>query len=439
MGKLSDCLSRKQVDSWCLDFCNLNNKRSRRRLVKEMFTVKLNRLELLPYYGRIVATLSRVYLDIGPELADKLEMQLRRLIRTKDINRTESRLRNIRFLAELVKFKVEGAPPEKVFRIFAFCFKNFDNITAPCVCALFESAGRYLYRTKDTFSRTNHYLEMLMQKKKERRWPSHLLTDMDNAFYHCAPPDDGEGGSAKYHPRKERSPLEAYVYHLIVDNLGRCDGSTPRSPFRGKRFQARIRYSARRFNPRSMQIKAGYSQTENLHNEQVLLTISKLKKLPWSTLSSQDAYYRLVTKCMLRVCRVRSCAIPLCCDVIVGLKNAAPQLKARIADRVIEEIEFGLKTNKRVHKQRRMAHARFLAQLYLVGIIHTDTIIDLLYMLLHYGHARMWPEHVSSYNKESIDSMQSSHTELRARRPLGPNLCYYGERDAHCSTHSLLT
>ena len=223
MGKLPDCLSRKQADAWCIDFCNMNNKRSRRRLVKEMFLVRLNRLELLPYYGRIVATLSHVYLDIGSHLAERLERQLRRLIRLKDPKRTESRVKNIRFIGELAKFKVEGMPPEKVFRILALCFKSFINYGAMCV-RLFEVAGD-IYRTKSTFSRTQHYLQMLMQQKSKAMACAHR-DRYGQCILSLRTPQRRRGGAAMYHP-KVRSPLEAYVHYLIVDNQVDAKGLWP--------------------------------------------------------------------------------------------------------------------------------------------------------------------------------------------------------------------
>ena len=56
-----------------VDFCYLNSKANRRRLVRALFSVPRSSLQLLPYYARLTATLQRCMRDVGPALLQLLE------------------------------------------------------------------------------------------------------------------------------------------------------------------------------------------------------------------------------------------------------------------------------------------------------------------------------------------------------------------------------
>ena len=142
--------------------------------------------------------------------------------------------------------------------------------------------------------------------------------------------------------------------------------------------------------------------------------------------------------CLLRASKSEY-QLPLCCDVVVGLQSAAPSLAVYLADRLIEEIEFGLKTNKKIHKQRRMGYVRFLADMYNFGLLHSDTILKVLYTCLHYGHARMWPEHASTYGQEQPATLLDSHAEARGRETKVQAFDRAARKMRIASTHSFRT
>lgn len=65
-------------------------------------------LQLLPFYARIVATLSQQYEDIGTAVASMVVRKVRSLAKKVDAtNKTvEPRVASARYLAELAKFRV---------------------------------------------------------------------------------------------------------------------------------------------------------------------------------------------------------------------------------------------------------------------------------------------------------------------------------------------
>lgn len=61
-----------------------------------------NRLDLLPFYGRLVATLEPVMPDLALELSHSLLQQFRSFVQNKKKQRIDWKIRSVRFISELV-------------------------------------------------------------------------------------------------------------------------------------------------------------------------------------------------------------------------------------------------------------------------------------------------------------------------------------------------
>lgn len=75
-----------------MEFCRINNKGNRKRLALALFKVPRTRLDLLPYYARLVATLDPAMPDIAEELVGHLEGEFRFFIRKKLQDNIESKV-----------------------------------------------------------------------------------------------------------------------------------------------------------------------------------------------------------------------------------------------------------------------------------------------------------------------------------------------------------
>jgi len=106
LQRLPGCVSRDLIDQLTVDFCYLNSKSNRKKLVRALFNVPRTSLELLPYYSRMVATLSTCMKDVASMLLQLLEEEFNFLINKKDQMNIETKIRNIRFIGELAKFKI---------------------------------------------------------------------------------------------------------------------------------------------------------------------------------------------------------------------------------------------------------------------------------------------------------------------------------------------
>ncbi|EMR61807.1 putative nonsense-mediated mrna decay factor protein [Eutypa lata UCREL1] len=110
LARLPELTNKDAIDEIAIDFCFLNSKASRNRLIKALTEVPKGRTDLLPFWSRLVATLGRYMADVPKGVVEYLDAEFRSLQRRKDKDFLgQVRLSNIRYLAELTKF---GVVPE---------------------------------------------------------------------------------------------------------------------------------------------------------------------------------------------------------------------------------------------------------------------------------------------------------------------------------------
>lgn len=132
--------------------------------------------------------------DVGSDLADSLRRQFRWLVRKQDPLRLESKIRSVRFLAELTKFAI--FPKSEALLCLKILLTNFRHHAVEMVCSLLESAGRYLYWSVDSHSRTKILLEELVRKKGLMHFDARMESMIENAYLACGTPDSAARRSA---------------------------------------------------------------------------------------------------------------------------------------------------------------------------------------------------------------------------------------------------
>lgn len=65
LAQLPKCISRDLCDELSVNFCYLNSKAARKRLVRVLCETHRSNLQLLPFYARVAAILSQVFPDVG--------------------------------------------------------------------------------------------------------------------------------------------------------------------------------------------------------------------------------------------------------------------------------------------------------------------------------------------------------------------------------------
>lgn len=69
--RMPESNNRDLIDGIAVEFIFLNSKASRNRLIKKLLDVPKNRQDILPYYSRLIATLSRYIPDIGKAVIEE--------------------------------------------------------------------------------------------------------------------------------------------------------------------------------------------------------------------------------------------------------------------------------------------------------------------------------------------------------------------------------
>jgi regulator of nonsense transcripts 2 len=147
--------------------------------VRALFAVPRTALELLPQYARIAAVVGEAFKDVGAQLCAELGSEFRWLQRKKSQHNLETKVRNIKFIGELVKFRV--APPHLAFTCLKTCVDDFSHHAVDVACALLEVAGGFLLRSPPTATRTAAFLEIIMRLKKAKPLNARDASLVDNA------------------------------------------------------------------------------------------------------------------------------------------------------------------------------------------------------------------------------------------------------------------
>ncbi|KAL3689456.1 hypothetical protein R1sor_015765 [Riccia sorocarpa] len=325
--RLPGCVSRDLIDQLTVDFCYLNSKSNRKKLVRALFNVPRTSLELIPYYSRMIATLSTCMKDVAPMILQWLEEEFSFLMTKKDQMNIETKIRNIRFLGELAKFKV--APPGLIFSCLKCCLDDFTHHNIDVACNLLETCGRFLYRSPETSVRMGNMLEIIMRLKNVKNLDARHSTLVENAYYQCKPPER----SARV--LKVRPPLHQYIRKLLFTDLDK-------------------------------------SSIERV--------LRQLRKLPWN---ESESY---LLKCFMKVHKGKYSQVHLIASLTAGLSRYHDAFAVGVVDQVLEEIRVGLEMNLIGMQQRRIAYMRFLGELYSYRLIDSPVIFDTLYLIIFFGY-----------------------------------------------------
>lgn len=214
LSKLPDLPNKDAVDQLALEFCFLNSKASRNRLIKAVQEIPKGRSDLLPLYSRLVATLGQYLTDIPQSLTTHLDEEFRSLQRRKQKEFLgQVRTSNIRYLAELTKFGV--VPEHVIFHCFKVSLDDFSRMNIEIMGNLLENCGRYLLRNPETAPRMASFLETLGRKKTAQHLGQQERMIIENAMYYVDPP------SRPAIQQKERTPMELFIRKLVYLDMNK--------------------------------------------------------------------------------------------------------------------------------------------------------------------------------------------------------------------------
>ena len=214
LARLPEVSNKDAVDEIAVDFCFLNSKASRNRLLKAVSDIPKGRSDLLTSYSRLVATLGKYLPDIPQGLIAHLDQEFRSLQRRKEKDFLgQVRTANIRYLAELTKFGV--VPEHVIFHCLKVSLDDFSRMNIEIICNLLENCGRYLLRNPETSPRMQSFLDTLQRKKAAQHTGQQERMLIENAVYYVDPPQRAAI------QQKDRSPMEQFIRKLIYLDMNK--------------------------------------------------------------------------------------------------------------------------------------------------------------------------------------------------------------------------
>ncbi|KAI6382007.1 hypothetical protein MCOR25_000887 [Pyricularia grisea] len=328
--RLPDMITKDNVDQTAIDFCFLNSKASRNRLVKALTDVPKGRSDLLPFWARLVATLGQHMPDIPKGVVEYLDAEFRSLQRRKDKDfLSQVRLSNIRYLAELTKFNI--VPEHVVFHCLKVSLEDFSKMNIEVICNLLENCGRYLLRNPETSPRMMSFLDTLQRKKSVQHIGQAEKMLIENAVYYVNPPE------RPAIEQKERTPMELFVRKLVYVDLS----------------------------------KRNYSKV-----------LKQIRRLHWE----EKEVVAILTKVFTKPGRVKYGNIYLLAILLGAICKYHVVFTVTVIDTLVESITFGLEQNEFKFNQRRIAEAKYLGELYNYRMFDHSVIFDTMYKILTFGH-----------------------------------------------------
>jgi len=269
--------------------------------------------------------LNRVHPEVGPSLCKMLEEEFQSLMSKNSLNLDESRIRNIRFLGELTKFKL--LPYTSTFMILKVLLDDFTQKSIDVLSALLETAGRFLFRTPETAVRMSNILEVMMKKKNAKNLDPRANTLLENAYYASKPPEKGID-------KEELPPLHQYIEHLVFVRL------TPST---------------------------------------VQQVIRQIRKIPLQEPVARE----FLLKTLLNVRSIKISCIPVLASLISGLSNYHDDIAIDFVDAVLEEVQIGVEQDDYTQHQHRVSFMILLGELYNnARLVDSETVFNTLYMIL---------------------------------------------------------
>lgn len=329
LNSLLHCVSREMVDQAAEQFCmNLNTKPNRNKLIKALFLVPRTRLDLLPFYARFVATLAPCMPDVANDLVSMLKQDFKFHIKKKDQINIESKVKTMRFIGELVKFKI--FPKSDALHCLKNLLLDFSHHYIEMACNLLETCGRFLFRSPDAHQRTKVYLEQMMRKKAVQALDSRYTTMIENAFYYCNPPEASTSVCVV------RPPLHEYIRKLLYKDLAKTN-------------------------------------TEKI--------LRQMRKLDWED-PEVSAY---ATKCLVAIWNVKYYNIRCMANLLAGLVAYHETVGPQVVDGVLEDIRLGMEINHPKYNQRRVSVVHYLGELYNYRMVESSVIFKVLYSFITFG------------------------------------------------------
>ncbi|KAI3630659.1 hypothetical protein MIR68_012094 [Amoeboaphelidium protococcarum] len=378
MSQLPLLVNKGDVDNLAVEFSIAQQKCrgvAKEKLISKLLDVARFRLDSLPYYARLIATLDPYVQSLGATVLVALISEFKRRYRKQYPVNMEHRVKNIRFIGELIKFRV--APPH----LFFYCTHRlvkpessgsvFHDQHVEVFCHLLECCGRFVYVDQEIGPRFKPLLDVFEKKVKQTALDQRVVQLVQSALLTVNPPAVTDA--------EIQEPLKTLVEWYILrtlcvdlkskkdvqsisDRINQLPWCTVESPLYSAQWQTL--YKSQSLEGESQQIY-GDIELVNVNIPQVVLSIFSQ---PWLLKKHQLSLFAQLLS------HIKS-------------NNGKQQLIIQVVDNVLEEIRIGLEDFSEFrYNQRRLSTISYFAELFIQKLVSKIVLSDTLDLLLQYGH-----------------------------------------------------
>lgn len=340
--RLDEVHNSDTLDKITVEFAYLNSKAARNRLIKHLTGVNKNRTDLIRFFARMAATLSKYMPDVSAGIISIVHDEFRYLQRKRKVVAQDFhaiRSKNNRWIAELTKFNL--VPSHLILHMIKVCIDDLNSINVENLSDLLEGCGRWVLNNPKTREKMAQLLDQMQRKKLSQHLDSRQIMLLENAYFQCNPPE-----RPVIEP-KVRTPTELFIRYQLHSCLSK---------------------------------------------KSVDRTIKILRKLDWNDIEIVKLLKNILTK----VWKIKFGNIYLFAIIVYDLSRFHGDFSVSIVDQVLENIRHSMELNIFKHNQQRIATIKYLGELYNYRMIDSRVIFDTLWSFVTFGHfeGRPWPDMV---------------------------------------------
>lgn len=207
--RLIQCTAKDLADQLADEFLKIANKQNRKSLIGCLCNYSKH-VQQLPFFARVICTIGQVLKEVPNKITGKLESEYHQLQDQADPTSVEIRIRNIRFLAEFMKFQI--VQPLNMLNCFEKCLSNFSGESIVISCHLLNSCGKYLCRHPWSSERMNLMINRMMRLKEKKHLSPETEHLIEEAVFTCRPKE-------RLRKKKQISQLYEFIkYEFTILN-----------------------------------------------------------------------------------------------------------------------------------------------------------------------------------------------------------------------------
>ncbi|CAD5218291.1 unnamed protein product [Bursaphelenchus okinawaensis] len=334
LQKLSNGINRERIDACAVEFItNFNRRSNRKKLIQHLLAAPFDRLDLLPFYTRFMATIKPSIPEVPKQVAVGLIERFRQFAKKQQEKKKKStgpydRSQSIdakvhvsKYIAELVKFNV--LPKAEGLACLRSLLVDLKGYKVDMLCALVEGMGLFMYKSPESHAKMKVILTVLNTKLQKIKDPRHKLL-LENAYF-CVLPSEEELIQINRRP-----PMKQYISKSILN------GQKP---------------------------------------------LRVLRRINWV----DDEIREYTLKLLTDPCAVPFSGIERLAKVISALSDYQPWIAVYVVDDILEFIRLSLEVDDPTMHQRLFSSVVYLGQLFNYTVCGTLVVFKVLYQLISFG------------------------------------------------------